>query len=114
MGHSRTLDVVVEDFQNFVRGHKATNESLGEYIRDWLTYGRGASDCLNNYQFFLSVTILIINEWLRNPELLNYDGGPDGGEDEPVIKRRVSKLFRDDGRDSETILDPYSFMLDCL
>jgi hypothetical protein len=78
----------VESFHDFVRGlppHRSERfASLAHYLHEWLQSGEAPRECVGSFTVYLQTVILVIIEWQRNPELLDYHG-----EDGAVVRRRV-------------------------
>lgn len=89
---------VLDEFLNFmaVRSHynAGSDASLAEYIHDWLWGDRGTFDCYGDFEIFLKVIPLIVDEWHRDPTILNFAGD---SEHEP-FERRVTSAFGDDDK----------------
>jgi|GEM_PF-3361805 hypothetical protein len=80
---------------------------LADYIQAWVVSGDGVRACQGNFETYLVAVVAIINEWIEHPDhTLNYVEYVEepADEDDRVIERRVSKLFRDD--------DQHRFILD--
>lgn len=102
---------------------KRETPSLANYIQDWMHSGFGVYACHGNFEFYLTVVILIINEWStpgtchgRNLEL-NYiedltEGGTkevEEGSEDRMHERHVDAIFGDEGSMDAAILDRHFF-----
>src|SRR5882672_5285803 len=75
----------------------ATKEetSLAGYIHAWVRSGHGVRACLADFQTYLTALPVIIDHWMRDPEVLDYvPSKPDGDYDKSGrIERRVDRVF---------------------
>ncbi len=78
----------VGSFREFVRQYPLDKSqrftSLSHYIHEWLQSGEAPKECVGNFSVYLQTIILIIIEWQRNPQLLDFRG-----EDGVVVHRRM-------------------------
>lgn len=81
--------------------------TLAEYIQAWLEWGDGVQACLGDVRIYLTGILLIVDEWLTDPGLLDYHGNR---RNDPLgdMERRVTRVFGSTQLDD--ILDPDYFM----
>jgi hypothetical protein len=64
--------------------------SLADYIDYWL-WDRGAADCYGDFEIFLKVIPLVVDEWYRNPAILHFGGSKI--PEQSSFERRATSAF---------------------
>lgn len=82
------------------------NASLADYIHTWLWNGHAAMNCFGDFEIFLKVIPLIVDEWYRDPAILDFAGCSE--RNIPPIVRRAMSAFGS-GNDLHAIFDRDNF-----
>jgi hypothetical protein len=95
------LTYMCEEYDQYV----PDTYSLADYIHQWLWSGHGVDNCFGDFEIFLKVIPLIVDEWYRDPRILYFDVGDERG----VIERRAATVFGDDTNLLHDIFDRDNF-----
>jgi hypothetical protein len=117
MSTGTTRERVISSFRSFVSRsspddlyqYNATFDptTLAEYIQAWLEWGNGVQACFGNVRVYLTGVLLIVDEWIIDPGLLDYHGSMHG-DPRGDVERRVTQVLGSTQLDD--ILDPDYFM----
>lgn len=85
-----TIDDLCLEFQTFIKCHlvgRPDSEYIADYLLEWLTAdkGDGAAVAVNgDYVLYLQAVVAIIDNCLRDPRFLAYEGGETGPRLRPI------------------------------
>jgi len=85
-----------------------SHDCLLDFVDAWIWSGPGTDHCFGDFQIYLITIAIIIDEWHKTPDLLDFRGDPKIGQPDEVIERRVSSVFKGVNR-QHSALDPYNF-----
>lgn len=95
----RFYTAVIDSFNDFCATENyATYDTFQEYIEAWLRNGDAAEITGHDYATFLEAVLILIDDYAKNPQVVDASGRPDGPRPNRVLDLENPKRWCFDPR----------------